>query len=802
MAFSGRYWRIAFSTSIKVTSTSLSLQTIQFKDENDEDIGLTHVPTITATSNATFDETNVVTNVGDGDGLTVASIILDGEISHLDHYGFVFDFGVDNEVAPTKIDMVFDNNTPIGAEIDLTKIIFYLHASEDGESWALASAVSAGLSTFDTLFSLPIDPANTIHFTPNPLTTGGTGGIYGIVSEDGIALPSRPVCLLDQETATLLGRTLTDQSGGYVFNGLNVARSYIVLSIDPSGAPYKKALVYDRIKPINTLGSGSMSNPFFNVKTRTKALLGYVGFWDVLANASSSFDIFQNAPLSTYSIYYYNGTNALSGYNLSDNIAADGSIRFITSNATPSYAGGPIHGRFTSGSKSGTFRQNNIDDYLQFTIETAFISPLSTENDLLLEFSGVTDTKTENSHYSNWPTVYHVTNRTICIEVTDTVINVRVNLSTANLSIVRLSHPITAGTMYHVAITYAMDDYMELFVDGVSVGTLTIAGSGRLYAHAADNSVYALNSWDNTSTGTPNTTISQITSFRATGEKANTKLGSGFGGAFGFAALYSEVLNAETITDLYDTYVDPSSVLTGATVSGYMAAVEQDVAHLYFKLNELSGSPSLYSGIGIQSTAVQINGTLGYGTGATFLYGAPSIRFNSGNLYLYHYIVPTVFSVETFFNCGNTGSSTANTILSTTNGGGANRPIHIYIADGNIAITIRDLGNVNNTIVTAAVDSNTNYHMVLSYDPWNDKSIKVILNGVKAFETVASVVPSTQYHMDRNFTSITSIGAHKDDANYPTAFSQNFIGSMSDFAIYDYALNETQAAEHYAARLT
>ena len=47
------------------------------------------------------------------------------------------------------------------------------------------------------------------------------------------------------------------------------------------------------------------------------------------------------------------------------------------------------------------------------------------------------------------------------------VMNVRLALSTRNLSIVRASAPVVAGEIYHVMVTYEQDATVKLYVNGV-----------------------------------------------------------------------------------------------------------------------------------------------------------------------------------------------------------------------------------------------------------------------------------------------------------------------------------------------
>ena len=85
----------------------------------------------------------------------------------------------------------------------------------------------------------------------------GTGAIFGIVTEEGVAKDASPVYLYDTRRwegvgkKKLLGRRLTRPDGGFEFAGLNTAYGdYMVLATDEDGAEPKNALVQDRVTPL------------------------------------------------------------------------------------------------------------------------------------------------------------------------------------------------------------------------------------------------------------------------------------------------------------------------------------------------------------------------------------------------------------------------------------------------------------------------------------------------------------------------------------------------------------------------
>lgn len=85
----------------------------------------------------------------------------------------------------------------------------------------------------------------------------GTGAIFGIVSENGVAKNASPVYLLDMRRDVAVGdaktisKQLTRADGGFTFSGLDPAYTdYAVMASDEDGAEPKNALIQDRVQPV------------------------------------------------------------------------------------------------------------------------------------------------------------------------------------------------------------------------------------------------------------------------------------------------------------------------------------------------------------------------------------------------------------------------------------------------------------------------------------------------------------------------------------------------------------------------
>ncbi|MEG2265931.1 MAG: hypothetical protein RR932_06335 [Acinetobacter sp.] len=96
----------------------------------------------------------------------------------------------------------------------------------------------------------------------------GTGAIFGIVSENGVAKALSPVYLMDMRrdtgigNAKILSKQMTREDGGFTFSGLDTEyTNYSVMVSDEDGAEPKNALIQDRIQPVPVhLGAGHFAD--------------------------------------------------------------------------------------------------------------------------------------------------------------------------------------------------------------------------------------------------------------------------------------------------------------------------------------------------------------------------------------------------------------------------------------------------------------------------------------------------------------------------------------------------------------
>lgn len=101
----------------------------------------------------------------------------------------------------------------------------------------------------------------------------GTGAIFGIVSENGVAKDNSPVYLLDMlrdsgvGKAKFISKQMTREDGGFSFTGLSTNYlDYSVMVSDEDGAEPKNALIQDRVQPVPVhLGAGQYADWYVRI---------------------------------------------------------------------------------------------------------------------------------------------------------------------------------------------------------------------------------------------------------------------------------------------------------------------------------------------------------------------------------------------------------------------------------------------------------------------------------------------------------------------------------------------------------
>lgn len=797
MSAPARYWRVFFRSVNLYDYGQLGVRSMRFFDAADTNLSASLTSAQLSTTFPQFNSTSYpLTYLVDGDVNTAWVINWSGYRTTQNWYYVQFDFGAGNDVLPDYIEMYFDQTSYNGNTIiPLNSLDFVVDSSADNITYTRQAMHYRPITAALTNIRVPATVASTQYILPPRGPIGGSGGIYGIVSEDGVALPDRPVILLERDTFYRVGWTTTDENGGYAFNGLNTNREFMVMSYDPSGPPYKNALIWDRITPINTLGNITPQSAFWARRTRDQNLMSLWSVDNYLDGATYRFfgsNIVGNAE------DVYDSMTIWTGYNFHPSSAVGGSLKFLRSRRTLTDPGLGMFVRPGEGFATGVNAAGVSANYTNLTFEYIFIAPTGTESPLIFVWGGTR----ESDDAAQWGTdgwigqISRPSGPTL--EVTNTAMNVRMNLSALNRATVRCTAPVTPGTMYHVMVTYAQDSEIKLYVNGALVQTTAIAGGGRLWGHRHAGNTTAQD-WDylyNTSYYA-HAAIRRFTALMVCGyDRPNTdaysglqNMGAGWGGAAGLTALYNRTFSAAEVASFYDSFVNWDTHAVLPTQSGYMGEVEADNPVFYARLNDLGAVTRIATLFGQRDYAAVYEGTPGYNA-TGFVSGSTSITTSNGAAYTVGLDIPARFTVEFFCRPTSVAGTQRLWLARQYN---SNPPMYLSIISGVLNFNVVDLTGTTTTWVmgyTLAVG--TSYHIAVQYDPWTEKKVRLFVNGAMVYEAAGSVIPDT--------VGNSWIGIGCNVSGTGPSISERFQGQMAEFAIYQYMLPAARIQAHYDAR--
>lgn len=792
MAVSARYWRVGFACRTGYTYAQLPFRSLYLADAS----GVAVAGATLAASGYLYNgATYPLTNLTDGNVNTICLF----RFGYSENTAWVY--VTYTYAAPVTVDMVIANvssGTVTGDTLIAPNTLdFMVFSSTDNATWVPQSMLYRPVQTVDVDTRFAATTVSTIYPIPSPQNLGGSGGIYGIVSEDGAAVSNRPVLLFERDTFYKVGYTTTDENGGYAFNGLNESRPFMVMSYDPSGPPYKNALVWDRIYPINTKGAQIPVSSFFARRIRD-TLGGAVAFSNYINGATYRY--FQGNVLGAEAMLP-GYMDAYDNFNFDPSTAVNGAIKFLKSNRTPIYAGRGLHIRPCNGMFSNQNAPGLPVNYGNLTFEYIFKAPVVGESSLIMVWSGTRDSDDYCCYGDGYNRFGFGGGPTL--EVTTSVMNVRIPLSARNRATVRATAAVTPGAMYHVMVTYAQDTELKLYVNGVLAQTTALVGAGRIWACFGYN--MAFDNWDGGSinNGT-NAAMRRFADFfvGGTGNPLNVdttdqrgSIPPGFGGALGFCAMYGRTFSQQDVTNYYDSYANPTTHQVLPTLSGYCAEVEADNPVYYFRLNELATSYPPTTVIGqrtyqswYESTAV-LNQT-------GFVAGSPSCTTTNGGAVVSDYMqTNSTFTVEFFCRPSTTAGTQRFYVSRIYNG---NAPSYFSLVAGVLSLSVVDYTGTTATITFGGVTLTAGqpYHLAVTYDPWVDKSCKLYVNGALVSSQPATTIPNS-YGMG---ISSGWLGIGTNPQGTAPTYSERFQGQMAEFAIYNYVVPASRIQAHYDAR--
>lgn len=800
MASLAKYWRVAFGRNEFVNaSTVLILDALVPYDAGGAP--LSDGATVTSPSyDAGRSSGPIGTVLADADPATYVSLVT----AHADMSSRYVVFTYATEVEWERVKIRFSTATlSLYYKLAPKNFPIQIQSSPNGTEWVV-QAVHAPCQAEATDYIVAANQWSTLYAPVTRDTLGGLGGIYGIVSEDGVALPNRPVYLFDRDTFQKIGYTTTDENGGYSFTGLNEQREYAVMSVDPSGPPYKNAIVWDRITPINAKGNQPPLNAFWARRLRDPKLGAITAFDNYIDGETSNFlkaavGGSNRSPLVKLNAAY----NGFSQYPLEVAGGAFVLWKSNRANVTDSPGITVMH----NGGLFGANADGVSENFSELTFEYVFVPPASGEPSLFIAHSGTRGTDDFQAiHDSNG---VDTPGSGPTLEVTSSAINFRIPLGANNRSIIRATVPPVAGALHHVVVTYKQDTEIKLYLNGTLIQTTAIPGAGRIFNSAAGNAEFQ-SDWDaNDWVGSTSAWLGairrlQVTYVCGTGPISNTSFAwRGWGGAFGMAAFYGRVMTQTDVSNLYDSLLNPTTHQVPTTLAGYPAEVEADNPTLYFRLNDTTApAAGLRSICGRKDVIADVVSTNVYGETPAFVGGTTATKFvSNGGVYIRRVgsIPKMTFSFECFFKPSSLEAD--GYLFASRENNSTYAPIALKLkTDGKLVLSVTDLTgtlsetNFNNTPLVVG----TNYHIVVTYDPWGSKVACLYING-----SLVTSVNATTFPGDSR-SDILGIGCVvSGDLFYPTTaagISSTAVGTMGEVAFYDHALTAARALAHYEAR--
>lgn len=799
MATAARYWRVYFRSNNTYDYGTLAFVTMKPYDAAGVDLSA-NVSAINANGQQMLSGYSTLTNMLDGDTTTVAVSQYNGFRTTTSWRSFTFDFGVNNAKLVDYFDVRISDAAYYNSVVAANSVDIAVDTSDDNVTWSRVSVVARPIYGFNAEYKVPATVSSVNAPAPPRITTGGSGGIYGIVSEDGVALPNRPVMLYERETFYKIAHTTTDENGGYGFNGLNEDLEYLVMSVDPSGPPYKNAIVWDRIKPINTKGALTPQSAFWARRLRTKALGPTFCVNEYLDGATYRYF---GSGVAGNSECLFGNPSMWNGFGFDTESAVGGELLFLRSPRTATNIGTGLYLYGGAATFGGRNAAGSPENYSRLSFEMIVRMPEATETALIFVWGGTRDSDDAamwgHDGYNGW----YMRHAGPTVEIKPTGdINVRFPLSARNRATARCTYNATPGSIRHIMVTYEQDASITLYVDGVKRSSAVLTGTGRLWGHTMRD--VNVESWDSAFTQYGNgkeAAIRRINALYISGygrtaydrvrDNSLWQIPPGWGGGVALAALYGTVFTDADVADLYDSFANWETHVVTSSMSGYAAEIEADNPKYYARLDALSVVDRPMSLCGMTDNTSWYEGSPTFGN-TGFTAGATSIGTHGGAILLWRVDIQSTFTVEMFVR-QTANSGTQRLWLSRIYDN--NTPVCATLVGGVLEVSIYDNLGVTTTIPTGfKLALNTDYHIAVTYDPWDTKRAFVVVNGVVVTTASAPAQPYTSHEAQ----CWLCIGANASGTG--PSISERFQGYVGEFAVYNYAVPVERLAAHYEAR--
>lgn len=788
-----RYWKFDFRSPTGVYRGACAISQLKLFDEAGNHLTEGIEPEVTLVGTAKYGNSEAA--VIDHDLSTGYGWYWNGSANANTRAEFVYDLGEPKNAQYSEVAITNAISAPPNMSYtSASDIVLWLYSSTDKLTWTLTYIQPRVFVSYNESYRIALHSNSELWPAPRRNLLGGSGGIYGIVSEDGIARPNRPVYLYERDTFSRIGYATTDENGGYAFNGLNTSREYLVMSVDPTGPPYRNAIVWDRIKPINTKGNIAPQSAFWAMRARDPDLGAVVAVTDYID--ATAYDYMNGGQLGGAPFQYIGNNYPDMDFDSVD--AVGGSLKFLKSNRNALTRGRGLFALTGSCIFSKKAEHNQPENYNALTFEYILKSPANGQEPLIATWTGRVDGRNQDFYYEG--SSYQGFGSGPTIEVTDQIVNIRFPLSGRNRGTPKAAYPIVPDQVYHIAISYLQDETIDCYINGVLAGSTAIPAAGRLWGHSMaryDNG-YPFNGWDSYEGGRFNAPISWLTALHigGTGQGLNTsrsvlsRIPPGHGGSFAMAAVYGRNMSADEVADLYDSFVNWETHGVPTTQSGYAGEVEADTPALYYRMNDLSADDKPECIVGHKGVNSEWEGLPRFNAQG-FVAGNPAVDTSTGSLLISESsVINSVFTIEFMMRQTDQAGTQYPFMARLYN---SSAVVYLDLVDGLLTLKVTDPGGTMVPVANAqSLSANTDYHVVVTYDPWDDRKSKIYLNG-----ELKGVAGTPSFPDVYSLAHWFCVGANASGT--APSIGNRFKGIIGEFALYGYVLPADRIAAHYAA---
>lgn len=620
----------------------------------------------------------------------------------------------------------------------------------------------------------------------------GNGAIFGILSEDGVAKTGFPVTLLDRTTGKPISRQYTDDNGGFVFNGLNTETDdYQVIGQDEDGETYKNAVIRDRIKPVPGYQGASYWGNWRYLANQIGIIASYEGQTGFNYTEDTLSGFIQDYPAMRSPIMRYSGNGSTGPVNKPtfDNSITPGDpsipVTLFQNQTLTAYA---RTGTGTSGDYGYREGQAHtalelVADFSQLSSSTGWAGFTSTTNyDYKSRYEY--EPNTSNNAINVIAAFYNISEQYLRIQINGKNTSnpwdssYRYNVGDVDMSAYQGVH--------HVILSATYGDSMEVFIDGVLVTTLSMAGMSSTQYYATNGSrgypggVHVAGEYD--------------------GDSRPTSQCRGLTGPVALVTWYARKVTAEEAAALYQALMVGSQPL----LTGYLKEVYAQRPSFLLRLNDSPDTTVFTNMMGVsghegtsygqleflQPSIITGGNTIGFdgNSGIRFNYEGPQVfnPYGMAVMFVAQPEIETPAAYEELFKTTNTSESFDNGIIVRRT------------ENGTIRFFVRAGGASEQVDFLTVMDHLALHHYIISVNKV-EQLVTLYVDGV--FVESVSV---TSALIDRVSTGPggsrrqVMVGGHVSDTS---SISNGYSGLLGDIAVVQNPIPAEVAQELYDSRL-